>query len=321
MQIYINDEKLDSTLDDEQNLGQIFDQITKWIESQGMIILNCMVDGKEPSGDSLHNISINNVNRLDFYIEEKMNILESSLLELDKYIDTIGSTLFGRDSLTEKESSQLSEGVEWVKEVLLSSANILNFKLDEKKSNKEDNILNIISILVSNVKQLDSITNIEKYLDNLRNLKLFVMTLINRMTLLALDDEMIKGIIETYSNNMDLLKNEFIRVNEYFQSGKDAIAGELLNINIEKLHLLISGLLSIDAKLPEKNISNIKILDKSFKDVTTELNEVMSKIESSMAMNDIIQAGDILEYELPEVLDKFVPFLKEISIKIGSKSK
>ena len=39
----------------------------------------------------------------------------------------------------------------------------------------------------------------------------------------------------------------------------------------------------------------------------------MGEVVASLESGDVVQAGDLLEYELPSVLDSLVPFLKKVS--------
>lgn len=47
------------------------------------------------------------------------------------------------------------------------------------------------------------------------------------------------------------------------------------------------------------------------------LNETLSNIASAMEKNDIVYAGDILEYELPELLSDFIPFLSLVLERVA----
>ncbi|MCB1177562.1 MAG: hypothetical protein KDK36_08305, partial [Leptospiraceae bacterium] len=130
MKIYVNEQELNSTLEKEQNLGEVYEEVKKWAESQGKFLLQCLKDGNEAEISELSNIPIGDAERLDFYIGENLDILVDTLLELDRYIDVVGNTLFGRDSLTEKETSDLKDGVIWINEVLVSAKNILKINYD-----------------------------------------------------------------------------------------------------------------------------------------------------------------------------------------------
>ena len=313
MKIYINEEILDSKIEKEETVGDIYEEIRKWAESQGKFLINCFVDGKEMNREDLNGVMINSAERLDFYVGENLDVLISGLIELDRYIDTVGNTLLGRDSLTDKENKDLKEGVYWISEVLDSAKNLL--KLDYSRITPlpgGKSLNSIISSISNDINHLDSISGVENYLENLRDLKLFTMTLINKISILGVDVKTLKEIITTYSDNMEVLKKEFIRINENFQAGKDAVAGELLNHSIGRLHIMLSSFVSIKGRFPEYNLDAIEIEGESFGNVIERLNELLEEVAKSLEINDIVMAGDLMEYELPEVLEKFVPFLKRI---------
>ena len=107
MIIYVNEEVLETKLEQEKTIGEVYQAINSWVESSGKYLVNCFVDGVEKNFSDLKELEIESVKRLDFYVGEDIDILIASLLELDKYIDNVGNALFGRDSLTQKETQDL----------------------------------------------------------------------------------------------------------------------------------------------------------------------------------------------------------------------
>ena len=317
MIIYVNEEVLETKLEQEKTIGEVYQAINSWVESSGKYLVNCFVDGVEKNFSDLKELEIESVKRLDFYVGEDIDILIASLLELDKYIVNVGNALFGRDSLTQKETQDLKEGLNWIQTVLSSAKNLL--RLDYMRiipHGSDKNMLEIIAKAVDPENKLDSVPLIEDYLENLRDLKLFVMDLINRVTLMNIDTETVKEILTTYGEHMEVLKKEFIRVNENFQSGKDHLATELLSHSTGRLHIMISGLISVASRGNDVKVEDIKIGEDTLFTVNTLFSEKLSQIEKALADKDIVTAGDILEYELPEILDKFVPFLMEIKNRL-----
>lgn len=47
MEIYINEHLIDSSLENEKKLGEVFGEVNKWVESKGKYLLSCTVDGVE----------------------------------------------------------------------------------------------------------------------------------------------------------------------------------------------------------------------------------------------------------------------------------
>ena len=134
----------------------------------------------------------------------------------------------------------------------------------------------------------------------------------NRLIPLGLDRLTVKNLVSAYASNMEVLKSEFIRVNENYQSGKDAVAAELLQHCTGKMHSLVTGLISLKAS-PDINFSQLQLDESAFEGMIENLNSTIREIANSLESGDIVQAGDLLEYELPEKLDGMVPFLHKIA--------
>lgn len=247
-----------------------------------------------------------------------MDFLVSTLTELDLYVDKVGSTLFGRDSLTEKESGELSDGIKWIGSVLDSASNLLHLKLDQIKPMGTGNTVSqILAEISSNCGSLDNTETIENFLEHLRDLKLFIMDLIARTQVLDLDLPTLKEILNTFIENIGGLKEAFVKVNESYQSGKDEVAIELLTQSISQINVLLTSFITLKLKKPDLDFSEIEINGIGFEEKTGELNEILASIAVALEEKDIIRAGDSIEYELPGTLDEMLPFLKLIREKIS----
>ncbi|MBM9579188.1 hypothetical protein JWG45_18755 [Leptospira sp. 201903070] len=318
MEIYINEHLLDSSLENEKKLGEVFGEITKWVESKGKYLLGCTVDGVEFQPVEMQDRGIDSTHKMEFFIGEEMDFLVSTLTELDLYVDKVGSTLFGRDSLTEKESKELTDGVKWIQSVLNSASNLLHLKLDQIKPMGTGNtVTQIVAELSSHSARLDSTEAIETFLENLRDLKLFIMDLIARTQVLDLDLPTLKEILNTFIGNIGGLKESFVKVNEAYQSGKDEVATELLTQSISQINVLLTSFITLKLKKPDLDLSQITIEGIGFEEKTGELNEILASVAVALEEKDIIRAGDLIEYELPGTLDEFLPFLKLIQEKIS----
>ncbi|XDD50798.1 hypothetical protein AB3N59_03090 [Leptospira sp. WS92.C1] len=318
MEIYINEHLLDSSLENEKKLGEVFGEITKWVEAKGKYLLGCTVDGIEFQSSTMHDQGIETTHKMEFFVGEEMDFLVSTLNELDLYVDKVGSTLFGRDSLTEKESKELSDGAKWIQSVLNSASNLLHLKLDQIKPMGTGNtVAQIVADISANSSGLDNTDTIETFLENLRDLKLFIMDLIARTQVLDLDLPTLKEILNTFIGNIGGLKESFVKVNEAYQSGKDEVATELLTQSISQINVLLTSFITLKLRKPDLDLSQVVIEGIGFEEKTGELNEILASIAVALEEKDIIRAGDSIEYELPGALDEFLPFLQSIREKIS----
>nr|WP_246834420.1 hypothetical protein [Leptospira levettii] len=317
MNIYINEQQLDTKLDGETNLGQVFDQIQKWIESNGKYLRHFTVNGKELNRSDLDSIGIEDTERLDLYVGEELDVIEDSLVEVDNYVDKVGSTLVGRDSLTEKEAEDLKEGIPWIISMIRTTTKLLNLNLNLiQPMGKGKNVEEILESLNSGSLALDSTKAIESFLEDLRDVKLFLMDLSTRLAVMRLDESELIEIISKFVDQKDKVIKDFMLVNENFQSGKDHLASEILNDAVGRLTGLMSALVSIQTRHTELNWQELSFEDKKLSDLVGQLNTTLSNIASAMEKNDIVYAGDILEYELPEILESLVPFLSLVLEKV-----
>ncbi|MCX8000547.1 MAG: hypothetical protein N3A69_16610, partial [Leptospiraceae bacterium] len=219
-----------------------------------------------------------------------------------------------RDSLTEQEQSDLADGLVWIREVLLTAAKFV--KLDYSKIRpipQGNTVAQTYANLLELGEKLNSSSNIENFLENLRDLKLFVMSLTGKIMALAVDMQTLTNVIKAYSQNMDVLKNEFVRVNENLQAGKEIVAGQILSHATERLQVLLHAIIALQAKLPEQLFSELEVEGMTLEEAIEKLKVLLSRVVRSFEANDLVSAGDILEYELPDVLDRLVPFLRAIS--------
>ncbi|MGJ4745142.1 hypothetical protein ACQV5M_02170 [Leptospira sp. SA-E8] len=319
MEIFVNEQKLESVIENEKNLGEVFDAVRRWVETNGKFLLSCVVDGEEFTQNTMRDSSISNASKMEFFVGEELDILISSLHELDSYVDKVGTTLLGRDSLTEKESKELGDGIEWIRSLLESAGKLLKLKYDQiKPMGTGSTVSEILDALSRNSSKLDGTTAIEEFLEHLRDLKLFVMDLVARASVLDLELPTLREILDTFIKAVPALKESFVKVNESYQAGKDEVATHLLTQSVSQINVLLTSFITLRQKLPGMDFSKIQIAERSFEEKTNDLNDTLASVALALEEKDIIRAGDIIEYEIPAVLDEFLPFLEKVKEQADS---
>nr|WP_306819289.1 hypothetical protein [Leptospira sp. id769339] len=310
---------MESVIENEKNLGEVFDAVRRWVETNGKFLLSCVVDGEEFTQNTMRDSSISNVSKMEFFVGEELDILISSLHELDSYVDKVGTTLLGRDSLTEKESKELGDGIEWIRSLLESAGKLLKLKYDQiKPMGTGSTVREILDALSHNSSKLDGTTAIEEFLEYLRDLKLFVMDLVARASVLDLELPTLREILDTFIKAVPALKESFVKVNESYQAGKDEVATHLLTQSVSQINVLLTSFITLRQKLPGMDFSKIQIAERSFEEKTNDLNDTLASVALALEEKDIIRAGDIIEYEIPAVLDEFLPFLEKVKEQADS---
>ncbi len=329
MQIYVNEQELDAELTGEQNLAQIYNAVSEWIAGHNRYILSMRVDSEDVSLSGLDDIGMESVGRVDFYVGDELDMVLTTLGELDRYVDQIGSTLYESEGVGESDILNLNEGMQWIRQILSSFSSIMNLDLGSMSvlvpgsagSEAIDRILERLDKRIQNFVHQNGREAIEDFLEDLRSFKFFVMKLeLQLRTMNARTDELV-DLIERFEKEIPELTKGIVSINEGFNSGKDLSALETLDRITERLNEYISALFALDYQLrragedsPEgaRSLKDIQIGEVSFHAVATDLTGMLKELSGALEENDIVAAGDILEYELTEKLGLLQPYLTEI---------
>jgi len=322
MQIYVNDQQLNATLSGEKNLAEVYEAINRWSSDNRKYILNLLVDSREISVKGLASIPTEAVHRVDFYIGDEIDMVLSTLDELDRYLDQIGSTLFEMENIAANEANNLKDGVHWIRQIITSVASILHIDLggsvlssQEKESESMEAILAHLekgseAFLSGSDKQ-----SIEAFLEDLRSFKAFVMRLILQLKMIGAGMEEIQETVEEFESKTDELNKEIVSINELLGAGKDREALDQLESVCSTMNRYVTALYALDYHLSrqgEKTLSNIVFGEVSFMEIAGELTELLRDLTSALEENDMVALGDILEYELTAKITSIQPYLTEI---------
>ena len=325
MQIYVNEQELDAELTGEQNLAEIYKAVNDWIAGHNRYILSMRVDSQDVALSGLDEIGMDHVHRVDFYVGDELDMVLTTLGELDRYVDQIGSTLFESESVAESDIMNLNDGMQWIRQILSSFSAIMNLDLNSMSvlvpgsggSEAIDRILDRLDKRVQGFAHNNSRASIEDFLEDLRSFKFFVMKLeLQLRTMNARVDELAE-LIERFDNEIPELTASIVSINEHFNSGKDFNALETLDRITERLNEYISALFALDYQLrrgtgEKRSLKDVQIGEVNFHSVATDLTALLKDLSSALEENDIVAAGDILEYELAEKLELLRPYLTEI---------
>ncbi len=322
MQIYVNEQVLDAKLSGEKNIAEVYDAVKSWSHENKKYILGLRVDSQEVVMSALGNISTDGVNRLDFYIGDEMDMVQTTVEELDRYLDQIGSTLFELENLSDLEVSNLKDGMHWIDQIMNSISSILRMDLhlsvlasDEFRSEPIDEILKRMRQAVDKFSALSDRESIESFLEDLRNFKAFVMKLSLQLRMVGADPGDLTGILVEFNENIPSLAEQIVSINANLNAGRDRIALEILEKTTDRLNRYITALFAFDFHLSragDKTLADITINGESFLACASSLTDLLRNLSTAMEDNDMVAAGDILEYELTEKLRAMRPYLTEI---------
>lgn len=328
MQIYVNDQQLDASLSDEKYVSQIYEEISRWSEENKKYILDVKVDQKEMSPVQLERLDVDHVERLDFYIGDELEMVLVTVDELDRYIDQVGSTLYEAEEISEKEAKDLEDGMHWIRQIMASLTTILNLDLASMEPSfipvdpeNEDHI-SVELVLVQMEKAIDGFISgergrnrIEDYLTELRSFKMFIMRMHLHLRAMNAGLEELVELVRDFENQIPDLCKEAVSINESFNTGNDAKALEQMDSFTERLNVFVSALFALDYRRSSDGagaLFDYEVKGVPFRTISAALTELLNDLSDALEQNDIVAAGDILEYEMTDRLNDLLPYLSGI---------
>lgn len=321
MNIYVNDQKLDASLNEEKTLRDVYDAVDQWTRNQNHYIMNLLVDNQEVAPSRLESMDLKSVERMDFTVADHDHFIVEAAHELDRYLDQVGSFLFQKEYLTAQQMQDLREGYQWIDQAVESLAGLLNLDLENlvvplpegQVSAPIAHTMNALRLsmdsLATSVEQgKDQKEELETVLLHMRPIKSMSMRLALQLAAQSAGMEELAEALEQFESKLPQFKEEIVSINEDFQSGREAQALENLDSVVEKLQGFMSCLFALEARCKNAGMEEAQSGDLTFSQAAADLMELLRDLSSALEENDITAAGDILEYELTEKLDIIRPF-------------
>ena len=262
MNIYVNDQKLDASLNEEKTLRDVYDAVDQWSRNQNHYIMNLLVDNQEVAPSRLDDMELETVERLDFTVADHDHFIVEAAHELDRYLDQVGSFLFQKEYLSESQMKDLMEGYEWIDQAVHSLAGLLNLDLENlvvplpegQVSAPIAHTMNALKIslesLASSVEQgKEQTEELETVLLHMRPIKSMSMRLALQLAAQSAGMEELGEALEKFESRLPEFKQEIISINESFQSGREGEALENLDAVIQKFGDAFAEITGMDAKL------------------------------------------------------------------------
>ena len=315
MKIYINSELIDVHLENEKTLSEIFIQLEEIIKKNNKYILSCFVNNEELNFTDFKDMPIEQVERFDLVSGNEMDLLSKSLEELGIYIDRIIFNLEKKEN-NEKEEENLTEGFQWILDIFYYATKIFKIQISSfYVFGYEYSLEQLLGELERQKK-----SSIDQFCKNLVYLKLFQEELNSRLFLMNLTLEELRNILLSFFDFIPAFNKELEKVNENLQSGKDGVAIHLFNHSVSRLNFLLNALISIERNFPSLKINEICLENLSFKQFSKQINVLLKSIADAFEKKDIIEAGDLIEYELTENIELIGKYLLRIDKKIKNYS-
>ena len=116
MEIFINEEKLEYQLENEENLKEVIEAINGWLFKNMKVIDSIVIDGKVYTGkiQDLTGNPIDSINKVDLSVININELVRNSLRETKNYLKEIHKFLDSKEDFTEEDIERISSGLHWL---------------------------------------------------------------------------------------------------------------------------------------------------------------------------------------------------------------
>ena len=290
MQILINNETLDLTLEKEKNLGEVYDSLCSWLKGGGLYPLNLHIDSHEydvTQRSHWNERLIDDVNRFDLRAGSINELHQQQMMTIIDYLLLLRELIAGiqRGERVEKEFMTAFAEYDHIRPALAQIFRTreedfaADFKLlDESAAEIRKTALKPQDLLIFNEK-----------LEQLRSI------LLDRLHETAQP-------IQNMKNTAEILKNLFPALEEAgisLQTGNEREAYSLV-LKISEITAKCVRIMEIlSVEYPQNPFTELSASVKGLCAIIAEMNEAMKN-------KDLVMLADILEYDLHELLKTLV---------------
>jgi len=303
MEIYINGDKINFSLENETNLLEVIEGIEQWIGEKDMVISEIDIDGNHffhISESEFKNKPINEIDLLHITLKPGWEHRFNNLEVMYNYFSVLQEALSKEDISTIKDLMQ---------EYLPIRDNI-------------DNLINGNNLSGGNLgEKIDSLfkqTGISEYtlpseedkgvlLDTIDTIKSVIFERLKEIA------EPIRSLKET-AKELSKLTPEIQEISVMFQTGEDREAMQKITVFTEYLQKLIRTFPLLSQKELIKE-SEFVIGDTGIEEFYTSMNSILVELVEAFQNDDFVLVGDLLEYEIAPKTESLITFLEKLEIK------
>jgi len=302
VEIKINGQPIDFTLENEKNIGDIVSGIHSWLGSSGYRITSIDFEDTSivPDGESTEEwkkLPIDEIESLHFTILSKTEKHIQDLYTIHQYISLLKRALAaGNLQLVEDLKEELHYITGHI-DFFLGSGNNYGAALDQ--------LVNASGILEKELKP-----PVKRLITFCNSLLILLSSRISEIT-----DPFSE--LKAGAKALTELVPRLSEVSVLLQTGRDQEAmGSVIEFTeiSEKLIRLYHSIQEQGIYDPEE----LHIQELSFSDFYTQLNEVLRELEEAFHSRDSVLIGDLLEYEIAPRSEKLLQFIQVLDEKRGN---
>ena len=298
MDIYINNEKIDFSLENEKYLYEVVSGLKAWAEQDGFQLQHISYDDNEYSFDSEDsaNTPVESVSVLKVTAKSRFEVHQDNLQLLNQFVSLFLKSL---------ESGNIKLIRDLCSEAPAVTPLIAAFL--EEPQNAEGTVS---ASLLNNIKSLDpeninaADPHYSQLLQQLTGLKIIINERISE-----LGDPV--GELSKTVKALKTTGEELNDISVLLQTGKDREAlGSVIKFSeLNQKTLRLYPILKNEGFI---DIEQLQIEEMSFSGFYNDFNEILNELLEAFTANDSVLIGDLLEYEVAPRLEKLIAVLENV---------
>ncbi len=301
MKIFINDEAIDYTLEDEKTLGDVFDSLRDWLNSQGFGIASVIEGDRELLQEEKGVWAVKPVTDVG---EIQMAVKPLAELSFDK-LQTLHQYLLLLVKGIEKENIPLLNDLvgeyDSIEKHLISL-----FSWGMEKRDRGDISLLRALITESGIGK-DAIENRDALYQTRKLCNAFLVLIEERIRELTEPGDELKATIALLSQSIPSINNIPILL----QTGKDreAMSTVILFTELSQKLIRLYPILKMNRGFDmQRTLSTGQTLEEFY----TDFNAILSELNEAFQAKDSVLIGDLLEYEISPRVENLVSMSKDL---------
>ncbi|MBN1410235.1 MAG: hypothetical protein JW969_05270 [Spirochaetales bacterium] len=295
MEILLNNEKLEFTLENEKSLGDVIRGIENWISLSDHIITSLKLGEKdlflEPL-ESWHSIPVKEIHSLQVTTKPSNELFLNNMETVINYCSLLKKCLAEKDK---NQLSELSSGYPF----MIQSLDLIskNFPQDEF-INLTAEVKNLFNGLPPDMLSRWNDEQFRKGNEYLEGIIDFI----------TLELEKSQDPYRAFANIVSKIKSSLKNITEVsiqLQTGKDKMAMETISAFSDNLQELLPVLIKLE-KAGAIDLKEWKISDVPFNEFYNGLNLILNQLVEAFNNNDYVLIGDLMEYEIAPKLNEFI---------------
>ena len=308
MEIVVNNEKIDFTLENEHTLGEVIAAVEAWLNKSNLVAASIYLDLRdsdkqerdliEEPEENWSGTPIGRIERLVITARLVMEIQFSNIQTVLSYLDLLKSAVEKRD---QSKIEDLLQG----REDTFKSLNLIYTSSLNPSSFQE----------INDLRSLLEGANAETILawpDGMRKRALDIIEVLDGMLSTRLD-EMINPftVLASSIKELELASNEIKDVSVLLQTGQEQKAMAAI-IEFADLSQRLLRVLSSLEESSHISLKELKIGEERASRFFADFNGILRELIGAFDTKDTVLIGDLLEYEVAPRIELFLNFLREV---------